>query len=107
MKDENIKKLWKDFINEEKYKQYFLSNNELWFNNLKQCEDYIMKNNKRPSNSDIDIKIKQLAKWITHQQENYLNNEYIMKDKNIKKYWENFINDTKYKKYFKTVNNKI
>ncbi len=96
MKDETIRKEWIQFI--EKYKQYFLSNNELWFNNLKQVEDYIIKNNKRPSNSDKDFEIKRLAKWIGHQQENYSNNEYIMKDETIKKAWIEFT--TKYKQYF-------
>ena len=96
MKDEIIRKYWEDFT--KKYKQYFLSNNEEWFNNLKEVEDYIIKNNKRPSNNDKDVKIKRLAKWISHQQENYLNNEYNMKDETIKKAWIEFT--TKYKQYF-------
>ena len=60
-----MEKHWKDFT--EKYKEYFLSNNEIWFNNLKEVEDYIIKNNKRPNSIDKDIEIKQLGSWIIHQ----------------------------------------
>ena len=99
MKDETIRKHWEDFV--EKYKQYFLSNNEQWFNSLNQVEDYIIKNNKRPSSESKDIKIKKLGKWIDHQLSNYKKNEKSMKDKTIKKYWENFIE--KYKQYFVSI----
>jgi hypothetical protein len=98
MKDETIRKHWEDFI--IKYKKYFLSNEEEWINNLKLVEDYIIKNNKRPSSSSTnkDIEIKKLGSWIIHQQQNYLKKEYIMKDETIRKHWEDFI--IKYKKYF-------
>ena len=98
MKDENIKKYWKEFtIN---YKQYFLTNEEEWNNSLKQVEDYIIKNNKRPSDSNKDIEIKKMGEWINNQQQKYSKNENIMKDENIRKYWKEFI--TKYKQYFLT-----
>jgi superfamily II DNA/RNA helicase len=96
MKDETIKKAWIEFTT--KYKQYFLSNNEEWFNNLKLVEEYIIKNKKRPINSDKDVKIKQLGGWICNQQTKYKNNEKNMKDETIKKTWEDFI--TKYEQYF-------
>jgi hypothetical protein len=96
MKNETIKKEWIDFTT--KYKQYFLTNEEEWINSLKLVENYIIKNNKRPSRCDKNIEIKQLGKWISHQQQNYKNNENIMKDENIRKYWEEFT--TKYKQYF-------
>ena len=96
MKDTIIKTHWEDFI--EKYKEYFLSNEESWFNNLKQVEEYIIKNNKKPSYSDEDLEIKKLANWIGIQIQNYNKNENIMKDTIIKTHWEDFIE--KYKEYF-------
>jgi DNA repair protein RadD len=96
MKDETIKNTWFDFT--IKYKKYFLSNNEIWFNNLKLVEDYIIENNKRPSIHDKDIEIKKISSWIFTQQKNYLKNEYIMKDNKIKKHWEEFIK--KFEQYF-------
>ncbi len=50
MKDSNIRKLYEEFI--EKYKEYFLDNNENWLNNIKLVSDYINKNSKRPSTID-------------------------------------------------------
>ena len=96
MKNETIKKEWIEFTT--KYKQYFLTNEEEWVNSLKLVENYIIKNNKRPSRCDKNIEIKQLGKWISHQYENYKKNQNIMKDENIRKCWKEFT--TKYKQYF-------
>jgi hypothetical protein len=61
----------------------------------------IIKDNRNMiKNSDV----KQLGQWLSNQNTNYNIDikecKYIMKDENIKKYWEEFINDSKYKKYF-------
>jgi hypothetical protein len=100
MKKKSIKKQWEDFINNPQYKQYFISNEEEWVNNLEILKNYIDKNNKKPSRSDKDIEIKQLGRWIDTQQQNYKKNIEIMKNQIIKKYWEEFINKSQYKKYF-------
>jgi len=94
MKDETIRKKWLEFI--EKYNKYFISNNEIWFNNLKQVEEYIIKYNKIPSQYDKNIKIKRLGSWFNQQKHKYKKNENIMKDETIRKYWKDFINDPKY-----------
>ena len=98
MKDETIRKTWLEFTT--KYKQYFLSNNEGWYMNLKLVEEYIIKNSKRPTTHSKDIEIKKLCKWINHQQTNYSKNENIMKDETIHASWTKFIQDDKYKNYF-------
>ena len=96
MKDTNIIKIYEEFI--EKYKTYFQSNEEIWLNNLKLVEDYITQNNKAPSTSDKNKSIKLLGSWLSHQQTNYKNKEHIMKDTNIMKIYEEFIE--KSKEYF-------
>jgi len=103
MKDENIRKLWEEFI--EKYKIYFEYNIELWLNNLKKIEDYIIKYNKKPSEKDLEENIKKLSRWISNQQTNYKMNIHIMKNENIRKLWEEFIE--KYKTYIQINNKKI
>ena len=100
MKDENIRKKWEEFINDNKYKQYFISNEEDWNNKLKEVMKYIDDNNKRPSSEDKIKNIKQLGQWILIQKYNYDKENCIMKDKNIRKKWEQFINNDNYKKYF-------
>jgi hypothetical protein len=45
-----------------------------------------------------------LGLWLSTQKQNYKNNEHIMVNLEIKKQWENFIFNNKYKNYFE--NNK-
>ena len=101
MKDESIRKLWEDFINDIKYKKYFENNEQIWINKLNEIKNYINENNKRPSSEDKNHEIKILGNWLIEQKKNYNKNEQIMKNESIKKLWEDFINDDKYKKYFK------
>jgi superfamily II DNA or RNA helicase len=97
MKDNKIRKLWEDFI--EEYKEYFMSNEELWKNNLEEIINYINKNNKLPTKTSKNEIIKKLGSWLGNQKQNYKNNRGIMKDENIRKIWEDFTTK-KYKQYF-------
>jgi ERCC4-related helicase len=101
MKDDMIYNAWTDFINDNMYKKYFLDNNTIWMNNLKEVKSYIDMNKKRPTQQDKDTNVKQLSKWISHQQQNYKNKKHLMKDDMIYTTWTDFINNDMYKKYFK------
>jgi superfamily II DNA or RNA helicase len=96
MKDEKIYNNWTKFMNE--YKEYLLNNEEIWYDTLNKVKQYVIENKKRPSNSDKNIEIKQLAKWLSHQQKNYKNKEYIMKNEEIYNEWTQFIDE--YEEYF-------
>ena len=98
MKNEEIKKQWEEFI--EKYKEYFKSDIEKWKENLNKLKKYIIENGKLPSTTNKDINIKSLGIWLSTQKKNYKNNELIMKNEEIKKLWENFIE--KYSYLFKS-----
>jgi superfamily II DNA or RNA helicase len=100
MKNINIRKLWEEFINDPKYSKYFISNEEKWKLRLEKVKKYIDEYNKLPSYSDKDTDIKSEANWLDHQQQNYKNNKCIMKNPEVRKLWEAFINDTKYSIYF-------
>jgi predicted esterase YcpF (UPF0227 family) len=89
MKDENIRKEWEEFVS--KYSILFMSNEELWYDTLEKIKLYIETNNKVPSSTDKNKDIKQLGKWVSRQKNNYKNQEYIMKDENIRKEWEEFV----------------
>ena len=89
MKDENIRKEWEEFVS--KYSILFMSNEEQWYDALEKIKLYIETNNKLPSSKDKNKDIKQLGKWVSHQKNNYKNQEYIMKDENIRKEWEEFV----------------
>lgn len=96
MKDPKIRKIWEQFINKNKEK--FLSNDVVWNNNLNKCKQYIDENKKRPSQKNKNNDIKKLASWINTQQQSYKKEIEIMKDSNIRKLWENFID--KYEEHF-------
>ena len=100
MKNEEIYNIWTDFIKDNKYKIYFQSNEELWLNNLKKVEEYILQNNRKPSRNDKNQEIKFLGSWISNQQKSYKNNDNIMKEENIRNLWKDFTN-----KYFQTSDN--
>jgi superfamily II DNA or RNA helicase len=102
MKNEEIYNKWTEFINDSKYIKYFQSNEDSWYDSLNQVIQYIDINNKRPSDCDKDKNIKILGKWIGTQQQNYKNNEFIMKNEEIYNKLTEFINDSKYIKYFQS-----
>jgi superfamily II DNA or RNA helicase len=79
MKIEQIKNKWEEFIKE--YKEYLLSNEEIWYLKLEQVKNYINQNKKLPSQRDKDKNIKILGCWIATQKTNYKNNEYNMKNR--------------------------
>jgi superfamily II DNA or RNA helicase len=98
MKDDLIYNEWTKFIDE--YKEYLLSNEECWNNNLEKVIEYITKNNNIPYEKDKNKEIKALGYWISYQKQNYKLKKNIMKEELIYNEWTNFIKDDKYKSYF-------
>jgi ribosomal RNA-processing protein 8 len=100
MKYKEIRETWADFI--DKYKTYFTSNEEQWYEQLSKTKNFIDRNNKRPPNHSKKTEEKQLGNWISNQTKNYKKQSYIMKDKDIRQKWEEFVLDDEYSKYFNT-----
>jgi len=100
MKDEKIRQSWEEFINDSRYKQYFLSNEEIWYNNLENVKQFMDKEHIRPNSMNKNEDEKKLGIWLGTQLNNYKKGTYIMKDEKIKQSWEEFINDSRYKQYF-------
>jgi hypothetical protein len=95
MSNKNIYNKWTEFINDEKYKIYFLDNETEWINKLELVKKYIDENNKKPSKNDEN---KELSYWISHQVANYKKKTQIMSNEKIYNKWKEFINN--YKKIF-------
>jgi hypothetical protein len=100
MLNEDFYNKWTNFINDEKYKIYFIDNEIEWNNNLELVKKYIDENNKRPCCKSENNKIKILGTWIQTQISNYKNKNKIMLNENIYNKWTEFINNNKYRKYF-------
>lgn len=100
MTNTQIYKKWEEFINDDKYKKYFITNRkDKWLQSLNELKEYLDKHKIRPLQKD-----KRIGKWLSHQITNYSKKIKSMNDSNIVKIWEKFINDDKYKIYF--INNK-
>ena len=98
MKDLEIKTNWEEFIN--KYYKLFKSNNEIWYDTLNKLEQFIIIFNKLPSGNSKIKEEKSLISWTRHQKHNYKTETNTMKNEEIKKSWNNFIN--KYYELFMT-----
>jgi len=92
MLNEDIKQLWRNFI--EKHKILFMTQEEQWIENLHKVDEYIKQYNKLPSKKDTNNNIKTLKIWIYTQKKTYPNTG-IMKNNEIKKLWESFIQNNK------------
>jgi hypothetical protein len=92
MKNDNIYKKWIKFIDSDKYKIYFMTNIDLWYNKLNQVKQYIDEYGKRPSEYDKhDNNSCKLGRWLNHQISQYKTKDRVMKQEHIYKEFENFI----------------
>jgi superfamily II DNA or RNA helicase len=100
MKNIEIYNKFKEFIEDEKYKELFLTDEEKWLNKFQKLKDYIDINNKRPTEKNNNLDIIKLSRWVSDQQRYYKNKIITMKNKEKYDMWSEFINNIKYKKYF-------
>ena len=101
MKNTDTYEIFKNFINNDKYKKYFLLPNDAWDYKLEIIKKYIDDNNKRPNDKDPDEIIRSYGNWINNQQKHYKKLDQIMQDELIREKWRIFIKESKYKIYFK------
>jgi superfamily II DNA or RNA helicase len=101
-KNDEINEEWIEFT--EKYKKYLLTNTEKWKDTLENVKEYINENKKKPMREDENTEIQKLGIWINTQSSNYNKNLDIMKDKEIRYIWENFLEE--YKEYVITKKSK-
>ena len=81
---------------EIEYGQYFISNEELWTNNLTELKTFIDLNERRPSRSKETEKV--LGIWLNNQLDNRKAKKNSMLNEDIINMWDSFIKD--YQQYF-------
>jgi superfamily II DNA or RNA helicase len=91
MKNQEIYDIWTEFV--KKYKTLFLSNEEIWVNNLNDIKKYINENNKLPSSEHENDDIKKMGRWIGNQKKIYKKKIQIMKNPEIYDLWTTFIKE--------------
>ncbi len=101
MENEEIYNEWKNFMNSEEYKEYFLTNKEIWLIKFDLMKVYIDTYGKLPPYSPKNITLHKHAKWIGFQKRSYQLKIKIMKiEPEIYTMWHNYINDDRYKHLF-------
>jgi len=101
MKNVENNEIFKDFINNDKYKKYFLLPIDAWNYRLETIKKYMDDNNKRPTDRDPNEIIRSYGNWINNQQKHYKKQDQIMEDELIREKWRKFIKESKYNKFFK------
>jgi hypothetical protein len=89
MKNPLIYNNFKIFL--ETYKEYLLSSEEIWNNNLEKIIKYIDENKKLPSELNKNKEIKNLSQWFSAQNRNYKIKKYNMKNEVIYNKFKNFL----------------
>ena len=98
--NQDDKKIWNEFINDEKYSKHFKEITFVDFETrLKKLMDYIDNNNMKPLRSDENLEIRTLANWSTKNHNFYIKN--IFNNENYKKLWTILMKNEKYSKHFK------
>lgn len=90
MQNDNIRELFAKFW--ENYKIYFMSYEMHWENMLNNVKTHIDKYGTKPSTIDKSESIKKLGSWLNTQQNIYDRQEHIMKNIDIRKKYEHFLN---------------
>ncbi len=88
--DPELNKLWNDFINNEKYEQYF-SDEKQWIYRMNSIYNYIEIHNKLPPSTVKDPDTKSKGMWLNTQTTNYNYKKKSMENPVLVKLWEKFI----------------
>eukprot|EP00965_Chrysotila_dentata_P263404 6214825-Pleurochrysis_carterae.AAC.2 len=93
MKDTAIREEWANFV--ETHADLFHNKQRTgWRRTLRKLEEFLEERGgaqRRPSQTSENVEEKRLAKWVSHQQRNYREHAYIMKDADIREEWASFV----------------
>jgi hypothetical protein len=80
MKNDIIYNTWTDFINDNKYKKYFLDNNTNWLNTLKEVKKYVENSSdSRSIGTKFSVKLEKYdPKNVKHRKISELSKESIL-----------------------------
>ena len=102
MSDPEIYNLFNNFLHDEKYSKYLISNEQRWKQkwlcDFKKLKDYCNNFNERPSKDDKNKEHKRLGVWMCTQNINYKKKIKMMIDQEIYNLWKIF--SEKYNDFF-------
>jgi len=83
--------IWAQFL--EEYKEYFISDEELWKINFNKLKEYINENNKTPPTRSNDNYERFLGNWLSTQNTHYKSKKNRMKSHEIYDLWTQFLEE--------------
>jgi hypothetical protein len=97
MTDENVRKIWNDFMNENP--TLFANDEDVWNETFKDVNMFKEKKGYLPKNNSKDKKEKQLAQWIQHQNINLKKKIKSMttEHEERRQIWDDFLKRTGYR----------
>lgn len=98
MNNPKILSEWENFIEDEQYKIYFRTNEEVWNDMLDGIKRYMDINRKRPPSKSTNIEERQMRTWLDNNKNKYEREEKIMTNPEIRTKWEEFIKQ--YQRFF-------
>jgi len=102
LENEKNRSVWDEFVNDPKWKEHFMSNEEFWLYTFGQVRFFMEDKKRRPYSNSKDLTEKKLGSWVVFTIQNYKNEKHSMSLKNEKNrsVWENFITDPRWKENF-------
>jgi hypothetical protein len=97
--DCDIRTEWENFVNNDKYKEYFVSHIDKWCNKLEKVKSFMDTNKRLPMKDGQTLDERKLFIWLRIQTTNYENNKFNMKNNIIRTNWEIFIESDIYITY--------
>lgn len=84
----------------------FMDDTDYWKSNLDKLIKFHLDNNRKPNEATGDDEEQILARWMYGSVTNYNNNKFMLQYQNVREMWKNFINDPRFEKYYKTLDDK-
>jgi superfamily II DNA or RNA helicase len=100
MKNDIIRNIWNEFINNDNYKKYFITKKNIWYDKFDKLKKHLNEYHIKPTKNSNKL----LYTWLKNQIHSYKAQIGRMKDTEIFDLWSEFINNDNYKKYFITPN---
>ncbi len=100
MENNDIYQLFQEFLENDEFKEYFMSNEESWLRQLDELKHFIRENNRRPLDRLENGDERKLRRWLSNQLKNYRERTQIMKNDDIYQLFQEFLENDEFNPYF-------
>jgi superfamily II DNA or RNA helicase len=95
-----IRSKWEEFISDKKYRQHFMSYEQIWEYKFEKVKVFLTREKRRPNARSQDENEATLGNWLQTNITNYRKQCDRMKDESYRQKWQEFITSEEYSKFF-------